>query len=244
MSRLVLLGTGTCQLQDHRMASSVLVELGEVRVVFDLGRGVAARLGRLRLGQDDIEHIVFSHFHPDHVSDLVPFLHAACWSRIDPRGRDLHLYGPEGLARLLDGLRELFGPGALAREERFGIHVHEVRSELLVIGPREFRFRHLPPAGNHGLAFSEAGRTCALTGDSAFHEREIEFLRGADLAVIDAGHLSDEEIAALAAATEVRRLVCSHLYRELDAAELEARARKEGFSGELIIGEDLMTFEL
>ncbi len=89
-NRIVLLGTGTCQLQTHRMASSVLVELDDLRLVYDLGRGIANRLAEIGMKQDDVEHVVLSHFHPDHLSDLIPYLQATSWSRIDPRAKDLH----------------------------------------------------------------------------------------------------------------------------------------------------------
>ena len=85
MARLVLLGTGTCQLEDGRAASSVLVELDGLRLLFDCGRGIAARLAELGYRQDQLRHVVVSHFHADHVSDLIPLLQAGSWSRSDPR---------------------------------------------------------------------------------------------------------------------------------------------------------------
>ena len=88
MARLTLLGTGTCQLEDGRTASSALIELDDLRLVFDCGRGVAARLAELGYRQDQLPHIVISHFHADHVSDLVPLMQAGSWSRTDPRNRD------------------------------------------------------------------------------------------------------------------------------------------------------------
>jgi len=240
--RLVLLGTGTCQLQESRTASSVMLELEDLRLVYDFGRGVATRLTSLGLRQDDIRHVVLSHFHPDHVSDLIPFLQAASWSRIDPRGADLHLYGPVGLEDFFGRLLRLFEN--LAREDRFRVHLHEIRDERLVIETCEMASSELPPAGNRGLKLTRGGTTCALTGDSLFHEQEIEFLRDVDLAVVDAGHLTDDELVELAVETRVRRLVCSHLYREIDAGALAAAAAKRGFDGEIVIGEDLMSFAL
>ena len=62
--------------------------------------------------------------------------------------------------------------------------------------------------------------------------------------MIDAGHPSDEEIVELAVRTRVPRIVCTHLYRELDEEELNARAREKGYPGRLIVGRDLMTFDL
>ncbi len=245
--RIVLLGTGTCQLQTHRKASSVLVELKDLRLIYDFGRGIADRTAEVGLKQDDLEHVVLSHFHPDHLSDLVPYLQAACWSQRDPRTRDLHVYGPIGLEIQLMRLLSLFGPETLA-SERFRVHLHELRSagqgNQLVIAGHTFDFIDLPPADNRGLRFTHGGRTYALTGDSDFHQPEIDFLRGVDLAVIDAGHPTDEDILALAAETQVPRIVCSHLYRELDEEEMNQRARAKGYTGRLIVGRDLMAFEI
>lgn len=242
--RLTLLGTGTCQLQTHRAASAVLVELGELRVVFDFGRGVATRLTELEIHQDAIEHVVLSHFHPDHLSDLIPFLHAAAHSRIAPRSKDLHIWGPPGLEEQLGRLLSLFEPHSLVIKERYAVRLHERSSGPLTIEGRGFDYDPLPPAGNHGLRFEVGGAVYALTGDSDFHAAEVEFLRGVELAVFDAGHLTEEEILELAVATQARHLVCSHLYRDLDEAELNARATERGYRGRFIVGSDRMTFEL
>ena len=230
------------------MASSVLIELGrdgepDLRLVYDLGRGIAGRLAARGLRQDDVEHLVLSHFHPDHLSDLIPYLHAAAWSQIDPRSKDLHVYGPIGLEVQMMRLLALFGPDNLSREH-FRVRLHEIRGDRLEIGGLRFGFCDLPPADNRGLKLTRGGKTWALTGDSSYHPQEVEFLRGADLAVIDAGHPEDEEIVELAARTQVPRIVCSHLYRELEEDDLNRRAQAAGYRGRLIVGQDGMTFEL
>ena len=244
MARLVLLGTGTCQLDDGLVASSVLVELDGLRLIFDCGRGVAARLAELGYRQDQVCHVVVSHFHADHVSDLVPLMQAGSWSQTDPRGRDLHIWGPPGLRRLVEGWLELFGATSLVNPDRYGVELHELPAGPFTIDCRQLELVSLPPAGNHGLGFAVDGKRYALTGDSSFHQEEIDFLRDRELAVIDSGHLSEEEIVDLAARTQVRRLVCSHLYRPLDAGALNTRAAKAGHTGELIVGEDRMIFGL
>ena len=245
--RIVLLGTGTCQLQEDRRASSVLVELDGLRLVYDLGRGIADRLAGLGYRQDDLRHVVFSHFHPDHVSDLVPFLQAAAWSRQDPRTEDLHLWGPLGLEVQMMRILGLFGPDHITREH-WRVRLHEVRGPRegegrLEIEGRELGWAHLPPADNHGLAFELGGRRVVLTGDSSFHAQEVGFLRGAHLAVIDSGHLEEAEIVELAVQSGVGILVCSHVYHELDPAALEARAHQRGFGGRVLLGRDLDVFE-
>ncbi len=81
-----------------------------------------------------------------------------------------------------------------------------------------------------------------MTGDSNFHQEEIAFLRNAELAIVDAGHLEDGEIVQLAAASQAKTLVCSHLYRQIDASHLQALAEQAGYEGTIIVGRDLMSF--
>lgn len=243
MSKLTLLGTGTCQIEQERRASSVLLELDDLPILFDCGHGVVQRLFEAGVGHDQLEHVVLSHFHPDHVSDLIPLLQAGAWSRRDPRSTDLHIYGPPGVRQLIAGLLSLLGEGVLV-QPHYQLVVHELAEGSFQIGPYTFESYSLPPAGNQGLRFTWNTQQYALTGDSYFHEQEVRFLSGVDLAVIDAGHISDEEIVQLAATTQVGRLVCSHLYRELDERALQEQARARGYRGTILVGKDLQIFEL
>jgi ribonuclease BN (tRNA processing enzyme) len=241
MNSITLLGTGTCQIEYERRASSVLLDLDGQPILFDCGHGVVQRLLEFGIAHNTINHIVVSHFHPDHVSDLIPLLHAGAWSRRDPRSTDLHLYGPRGVQRLIDGLMNLFGPSSFTQPS-YMVHTHEITEEHFEIETRSFDFISLPPAGNHGLRFAWGGKRYALTGDSHFHMQEIAFLTRVDLAIIDSGHLEDEQIVQLAAQSQARVIVCSHLYREIDAPRLQTWASREGYTGTILVGRDLMTF--
>jgi ribonuclease BN (tRNA processing enzyme) len=243
MSSITLLGTGTCQIELERRASSVLIELDGMYVLFDCGHGVVQRLLDVGVQHKDIEHIVVSHFHPDHVSDLVPLLHAGAWSRRDLRSTDLHIYGPSGVQKLMEGLVGIFGLHAF-QQPSYHLVVHEISEGQMNIGPHHFDFISLPPAGNHGLRFEWKGRQYAMTGDSDFHEEEVVFLKDVDLAIIDSGHSSDEQIVQLAVASQAKMMICSHLYRELDAHHLQALAEAKGYRGTIVVGRDMMTFVL
>jgi ribonuclease BN (tRNA processing enzyme) len=251
MSSLTLLGTGTCQIEHERRASSVLLELDHTHILFDCGHGVVQRLLEVGVPHHQVKHIVLSHFHSDHVSDLIPLLQAGAWSRRDPRTSDLHIYGPAGVKRLIDGLFQLFGPNSF-QQPTYTIVVHEITEgeREFTIGPigpissHPFEFLSLPPAGNHGLRFRWRGRRYALTGDSYFHAEEIAFLEHVDLAVIDSGHIEDHEIVDLAVASQAHTIVCSHLYREIDAKRLQVEAKLKGYQGTILVGRDLLSFLL
>ena len=71
----------------------------------------------------------------------------------------------------------------------------------------------------------------AITGDSYFHEAEIDFLRDVDMAIIDSGYIEDQEIVQLAVLSRARTIVCLHLYREIDKtfAEVSCWWRVSGY---------------
>jgi ribonuclease BN (tRNA processing enzyme) len=243
MSSLTLLGTGTCQIEYERRASSVLLELADTYVLFDCGHGVVQRLLEAGVQHNQVNHIVLSHFHPDHVSDLVPFLQAGAWSKRNPRTSDIHIYGPAGVKRVVNGLMDVFGANSF-QQPSYAVVVHEVSEEHFNIGSQRFDFISLPPAGNHGLRFKWRGRRYALTGDSYFHPEEIAFLKDVDLAVIDSGHIEDSDIVDLAISSHAKHIVCSHLYREIDTSQLQTLAQQRGYEGVLSTGRDLMVFLL
>jgi ribonuclease BN (tRNA processing enzyme) len=242
-SSLTLLGTGTCQIEFERRASSVLLRLAGTSILFDCGHGIVQRLLEVGVQHNQVDYIVLSHFHPDHVSDLIPFLQAGAWSRRNPRNTDMHIYGPVGVKRLVNGLMDIFKPSSF-QQPSYSIVVHEVVEEHFSIGTQRFDFISLPPAGNHGLRFTWRSRRYALTGDSYYHNEEIAFLKDVDLAVIDSGHIEDDDIVALALASRAKHIVCSHLYREIDAFQLQMRAKQKGYEGTISVGCDLMNFVL
>lgn len=243
MSRLTLLGTGTCQIEFERRASSVLLELEGGYILFDCGHGVVQRLLDVGVRHYQIQHVVLSHFHPDHVSDLIPLMQAGAWSQRDPRSSDLHIYGPAGVHKVINGLKQTFGATSF-EQPSYKIEVHQIQEGPYAIAGHLVEFMSLPPAGNHGLRFEWQGKRYAITGDSSFHKQEIAFLRGVDLAIIDSGHLEDREIVELAATSQARRIVCSHLYREIDVVKLQKLAMLQGYTGEISVGHDLLSFAL
>jgi len=97
---------------------------------------------------------------------------------------------------------------------------------------------------NYGLKFTFNDKTYAFTGDSNFHQEEINFLKKVDLAVIDAGHISDEDIVELAVKSQAKKIVCSHIYRELDGKKLNSLAKAKNYKGKLMVARDLMKFDI
>lgn len=231
-TKIIILGSGTCNLDSNCAASSVLIEHGGNRLVYDLGRGVATRLADVGLKQDDVTSIFISHFHPDHITDLLPYLHAASWSQVDQRSRDLHIYGPTGIKEVIQNILALFGIEELQRNAQ--VIVHEVEDTKGTIGGIELEVVDLHHS--RGLRIGDI----AIAGDSDLHTDLIHHIKDARIAIIDAGHITDEEIISLAVQSKAQTIICSHQYRQLDGNQLNDRAQKDGYKGKLIVAHDLM----
>jgi ribonuclease BN (tRNA processing enzyme) len=234
--KITILGSGTCNLDPKRAAASVLLEKGELRLVYDFGRGIATRLVEAGLKQDDVQHIFLSHFHPDHVTDLFPYLHAASWSQIDPRTKDLNIYGPIGTKDFLRKMFGVFGQKELGRN--FSITAHELRDGKFGVSKEEFLIIDLHHS--RGLRFD----TFAIAGDSQVNNDLENLLKDVTVGVFDAGHITDDEICEVAAKTQAKNLICSHQYRQLNEKKLNKQAKLLGYTGTLIVAEDLMSFAI
>ena len=134
------------------------------------------------------------------------------------------------------------------------------------------QFRLLPPGGHIQLGRtgrlsvaktphtdeSLAGRIDApnasicYTGDTAYSEELAAFFSEADLLISECSfrepregvpHLSIREAAMIASGAEVRRLIVTHFYFDVDEAALRAELRKD-YSGEVLIGKDGMQIEI
>lgn len=234
--KLTILGSGSCNVVPGRMAASVLLQLDGKNIVYDFGRGAAIRLTEAGLRQDEVTTIILSHLHPDHVTDLLPFLHAASWSQIDQRHADLTIYGQPGTRGFMAKLLGVFSPQQLSRN--FTITTTELAPGPTVIDGLSVEFVDLHHS--FGMKFTRHGKHYAIMGDSSLHADLIKALQEVALGIFDAGHLSDEEIVELAVQSQATTLICSHQYRELDEQQLNAAAHAKGFKGKLVVAHDLM----
>jgi ribonuclease Z len=102
MLDLALVGTGGLMPLPNRWLASVLVRYGPHLVLFDCGEGTQISLRALSWGIKDIDLILISHVHGDHIAGLPGLLLTLSNSgRTEP----VHLVGPPGVRRVVDGLR-------------------------------------------------------------------------------------------------------------------------------------------
>jgi hypothetical protein len=65
--KVTLLGTGCPTPVMNRFGPSILVEAGDQKLIFDVGRGALLRLTPVKVRPNDINGVFFTHLHSDHL---------------------------------------------------------------------------------------------------------------------------------------------------------------------------------
>ena len=99
--RITLLGTGGPRPDPARQGPATLVEVANLRLLFDAGRGVATQLVKADISLHEIDAVFITHHHFDHIGGLGDLLMAA-WN--GDRTRPLNIYGPKGTRRIVEAL--------------------------------------------------------------------------------------------------------------------------------------------
>jgi ribonuclease BN (tRNA processing enzyme) len=253
--KITILGSGTCVPSLKRSSCSVLVETGTQKIILDAGAGTMHRL--LETGNDifDITHLIFSHFHPDHTGELVPFIFANKYPDKNRRKVPLNLIGGKGFKDFFNGLKKVYGewlelsPGI--------INIIELdNNKAGILDFQSFRIDSMPV--NHrpeSIAIkitSINGHSVAYSGDTDFTENLITLALNTDLFICESalpdnfkvpGHLTPILAGKIAAKAKVSFLVLTHFYPECDQFDIAKQCRRS-YNGRLVLAEDLMTFEL
>lgn len=247
---ITVLGSGTSVPQADRSAPAYLVE-GEGGVLMvDLGPGSIWNLVRLsgrRLAE--VELVLITHLHLDHVADLAPMLFAMRAAEIDRRA-PLLVVGPEGFNDYYSSLRGIYGQWV--EGTGYDLEVRQWSEKSLEWGG--FRVESAYTTHSRAnLAYllhdPGSGGSVLFTGDGEPTRGVIQLARDrADVlicectlpaGILEKGHMNPGQAGVLAGELNVKRLILSHLRQGFNAPEAE-EAAKAGFSGEIIIAVDGM----
>ena len=182
----------------NRAETCLLVQAGSSKFIIDAGRGSADNLQRWRVDYSDLEAVILSHLHSDHISDLheVQFQ-----SWLGGRKNPLPVLGPIGTASTAQGFAQAFKldsiyrsehHGAILPIEAYGYDVVEFDGDVNIIFQNEntritaFKVDHFPVDPSYAFKIEYKDRSLVVSGDTISLEVMTEYSKGVDVLFHDA----------------------------------------------------------
>lgn len=189
---VTLLGTGCPQVSTERYGPASLVRHGGGTFLVDCGSGATQRLLGAGSAGRDVDAVLLTHLHTDHVIDLYQLV-ISSWHQ--GRDRPQVVFGPRGTRTFVDGTMAVWASERaqrIAHEKRpstaaLEIEVHEIAAgEVLRHGDLRVSavdVAHQPVKHAFGFVFETGGRKLVFSGDTAYCPALIAAARGADVLV-------------------------------------------------------------
>jgi ribonuclease Z len=194
--KITLLGTGAPVPSIERFGSSILVEAGDQKLLFDCGRGAAQRLWQLKIPLGQINALFLTHLHSDHVVGI-PDVWLTGWipAVYGRRSSPFYVFGPGGTVEMAENLSKAFfwdittrskennkaDSGAIitARDIKEGF-VWEKNGVKVI----PFTVRHATFIDSAlGYKIEYAGHSVILSGDTRYSENLVQYAKEADVIV-------------------------------------------------------------
>lgn len=197
---LIFCGTGGPFPDPDRAGPCTLVAAGGRVFLIDSGSGGPQRLQQLRIPMGDIEGVLYTHLHSDHISGLGDLaLNSWAGGRKEP----LMLYGPPGVEGLASGTFDAFAVDSKSRidhhgEEIFAPQAQVIKSTAFVVPSRDdtvtviedgdlkitaFKVDHVPLENAYGYRIDFKDRSVVFSGDTVRDTNMVRFGSDADVMV-------------------------------------------------------------
>jgi ribonuclease Z len=195
---LIFCGTGTPLPDPARAESCLLVRAGDTLLLIDAGDGGVRNLAGWRVPLGQLDAVLLSHLHSDHIEGLGPAL-LMRWTGSAARTA-LPLIGPAGTARVAAGYNEMLAADAGYRTGHHGEAITPTGGGQFAgrdVAPgvvwnagglvvTAFAVDHAPIAPAFGYRVAYKGRVVVVSGDTKATGAMVQAARGADVLVHEA----------------------------------------------------------
>ncbi len=244
--RIQFLGTGSILPDPERSCSSIFIQTAKEKILVDAGPGTLKRLGEIGISPHELTYIFVTHFHPDHVSDLVPILFAIRNTHQIPESIMVRVWGPRGFINFMHGMEISYGKWLHSQDEYFKFY--ELKRRLLDFpGFRIIWGKVIHKNESVGYRFEFNGKVVCYSGDSGYCSELTRLSRDADVAILECsypdelaveGHLSPSLAGKIATDANAKRLVLTHFYPRTTESNLLDVVKKY-YAGPVELAADL-----
>lgn len=197
--------------------SGFLVDDGTTKLVLDFGNGVLSRLQQ-HIDIEEISAIILSHLHSDHMSDIMILRYGVDIKMCRGSMRDgITVYAPSEPQEEFERMRYKDALNLIPINEQ----------NILEFGSLTVEFKKMQHGyTDYAICIKCKGKKFVYSGDTSPNEDLIEFAKGADLFLCEAGllerdeksiramHLTAKEAGMIATKAGVKRLLLTHFYPE------------------------------
>ncbi|MGK7313163.1 MAG: MBL fold metallo-hydrolase [Candidatus Longimicrobiales bacterium M2_2A_002] len=245
--KLTVVGSGTASPEAGRVCPGFWVEAGDERLLLDCGGGVVHGMARLAVPWPELDHLLITHFHNDHIGDIPMLLFALKHGVYPARNKPLTIWAPRGIRERLKAMEAAFGDHVA--DPGFPVVIREVSARASFDVGRVGVRASATPHTDDSLAYrlQQNGVSLGYTGDTGPSEAVGTFMKGVDVLVAECSlpdelaietHLSPSSLAEMAARARPGRLVVTHVYPPLDVLGPVDRVRAAGWDGPTVRATD------
>ena len=190
---LTLLGTGCPSVDLDRLGPANLVDGGpSSRLLIDCGSGVTHRLLEAGCPGSQLDALLITHLHSDHIVDLFQLI-ISSWHQ--GRKYPQRIFGPPGIKKFVDGLMKLWAPELtqrVAHEKRPSAAALETEVTEISDGDtlnfkhitvKVVEVNHLPVRHAFGFIFETSNARLAISGDTTYCPALIKAAKNVDMLV-------------------------------------------------------------
>jgi ribonuclease Z len=187
---LTLLGTGCPKVDHKRFGPSNLISSKKSIILVDCGSGVTQRLDEAKISTADIDSLVLTHLHSDHVVDFYQLI-ISSWHSY--RTKPWKIYGPKGTKKFVKKIMDAWSDErklrisyeARASAKAFDIDVIEFKSlgtiKIKDIKVKYFEVDHKPVKYAYGFCFTNKNKKLTISGDTKPCENLMKYAQKSDL---------------------------------------------------------------
>jgi len=241
---IFFLGTGTAvPVRQHSPAGLLVVAAGQP-ILLDIGPGTVGRLSLAGFSTADLDHLLLTHFHPDHSLDLATLLQVFNFSPGAERTRPFSITACTGIEVFYRRLLDLYPDLSPLSYKLIIKHVFQDEFSIGKLKVRSAPTGHTPESIAYRLEDGE--HTLVYSGDAAPQGKLAQLADKADLLVCECSfpagwetedHLNADTAGIIAQHAGVKSLVLTHTYPPAQAVDLVAQVRRH-FDGMVQVAVD------